>query len=144
MSTMRTHTLAPRPTSFFLILSLLLPALGGARTSATPLPHFALEKSRPAANDTVTAVSEVRLWFTEEPEEGTVSIRVLDAADEVVATGDVTQDPDDPKALFVPLNAELTPGTYRVAWRGMGDDGHVVRGSFRFTVRAGVEPGRPR
>ncbi|NNF11802.1 MAG: copper resistance protein CopC, partial [Gemmatimonadetes bacterium] len=30
----------------------------------------------------------------------------------------------------------LPPGTYTVSWRGMGQDGHVVRDSFQFSVAA--------
>lgn len=27
----------------------------------------------------------------------------------------------------------LTPGTYFIDWRGLGDDGHVLTGAFQFT-----------
>ena len=30
----------------------------------------------------------------------------------------------------------LESGTYTVSWRAAGDDGHVQRGEFSFTVRA--------
>jgi methionine-rich copper-binding protein CopC len=30
----------------------------------------------------------------------------------------------------------LPAGGYTVAWRGIGDDGHVVRGDFTFSVTA--------
>lgn len=31
----------------------------------------------------------------------------------------------------------LPPGAYRVEWRAMGDDGHVMSGAVRFVVAAG-------
>ena len=32
--------------------------------------------------------------------------------------------------------ASLAPGDYRLEWRAMGDDGHVMSGAVRFTVNA--------
>jgi len=112
-----------------LVLALVGPILGAA-----PAFHFALVKSAPADKATVTHVSEVELWFTEPPSEGTVSIRVIDAAGEAVPTADPAQDPEDEKAFGVTIPQGLPAGGYSVSWRGMGDDGHVVRGSFDFSV----------
>lgn len=98
--------------------------------------HFALERSAPEADATVQPPSEIRLWFTEEPQEGTTSIRLVEAGDAGVGVGDVTQDTDDPTSFFVELDGALPAGTYTVSWRGMGDDGHVVRDSFEFSVAA--------
>lgn len=33
----------------------------------------------------------------------------------------------------VPLQ-EMGKGTYRIDWRGLGEDGHAVQGTFTFTV----------
>lgn len=35
---------------------------------------------------------------------------------------------------------KLTPGKYRVDWRLVGDDGHVMSGKLQFTVDPGVKP----
>jgi methionine-rich copper-binding protein CopC len=45
-------------------------------------------------------------------------------------------DPDDPKQLFVQVDPPLPPGAYVVQWRCIADDGHVMRGDFRFEVVA--------
>ena len=108
-------------------------------TAATPpsaVPHFALSSSSPEAGSTVEAPNEVRLTFTEEPQEGTVQIRILEAEDAGVHVMDVAQDGDDVTSFFIELHGTLPPATYTVSWRGMGADGHVVRDTFQFTVSA--------
>jgi len=96
--------------------------------------HFALARSAPSAGASIEAPAEVRLWFTQEPQKGTTSIRVVGAQDAGVRVGDVTQDPDDPTSFAVSLHGALPAGSYTVSWRGMGADGHVVRDTFAFTV----------
>jgi copper resistance protein C len=98
--------------------------------------HFALSRSAPEAGTSVESPSEVRLWFTEAPESGTTQIRVVGADEAGVHVADIAQDPDDDRSFAVELHGTLTPGTYTVAWRGMGADGHVVREEFEFTVVA--------
>lgn len=104
-------------------------------TMSTPF-HFALDRSSPEADATVQAPSEIRLWFTQEPQEGSTSIRLVEAGDAGVEVGEATQDADDPTSFFVELEGTLPAGTYTVSWRGMGQDGHVVRDSFQFSVAA--------
>ncbi len=111
-------------------------ALGATGVADLPERHFALSNSSPEADTSVDSPAEVRLWFTEEPEEGTVSIRVVGAEEAGVHVDDVMQDPDEPRSFAVELHGTLTPGTYTVSWRGMGGDGHVVRETFDFTVVA--------
>lgn len=108
--------------------------VGAAVPGADAERHFALSKSAPAADVSVETVSEIRLWFTEAPQEGTTSIRLIGSDDEAINAADVAQDPEDDRVFFVELNHPLERGTYTVSWRGMGDDGHVVRETFGFTV----------
>lgn len=115
----------------------LVGALAAFTTPKTDAPlHFALERSSPEADATVQAPSEIRLWFTQEPQEGTTSIRVVEGEEAGVEIGEVTQDADDPTSFFVEVQGTLPAGTYTVSWRGMGQDGHVVRDSFQFSVAA--------
>ena len=110
--------------------------------AAAPAPapsaayHFALSKSEPSADATVAAPAEIRLWFTEAPEDESVAIRITAAGDRLVETGDVTRDPADGKVFSSAIPGPLAAGRYTVAWRGIGDDGHVARGDFSFTVTA--------
>jgi len=111
-------------------------ALGAASVAAAEAFHFALSKSAPTADATVAVAEEVRLWFTEAPAANSVGIRLIDAAGEAVATTEVAADPEDGAVFFVKPMAPLSTGRYTVSWRGVGDDGHVVRGDFGFSVTA--------
>jgi methionine-rich copper-binding protein CopC len=116
-------------------LSIVLVAAMAAAMPAD-VPHFALSKSAPEADASVDAPTEIRLWFTQEPQEGTTQIRLVEADDAGVHVGDIMQDGDDPLSFSVELHGTLAAGTYTVSWRGMGADGHVVRDDFEFTVAA--------
>ena len=98
--------------------------------------HFRLVRSAPEADAEVAALEEVRLWFSEGAQAGATSIRVLDAAGAEVATADIVSS-DDRTEHAVSLDQVMAPGAYSVAWRSMAADGHVVRGSYGFTVRTG-------
>lgn len=103
-------------------------------TPAEAVLHFGLSRTAPEAGSSVAAPSEVKLWFTEEPQAGTISIRLLEAEDAGIHVMDAVQDSEDPRAFSVALHGTVPAGTYTVSWRGMGADGHVVRDTFQFTV----------
>jgi len=112
----------------------ILLALGAA--TAAHVLHFGLSRSVPAADTTVTTPAEVRLWFTQVAKEGSVSIRVVNAAGNAVETAAPAPDEADGRIFAVAISRPLAAGRYTVAWRGIGDDGHVVTGDFGFTVSA--------
>jgi methionine-rich copper-binding protein CopC len=107
-------------------------ALVGA-TPAEPA-HFALRTSVPEAGSSVESPTEVRLWFTQEPQEGTTQIRIVEAESAGVHVMDVVQDADDPTSFSVEIHGTMPAGSYTVSWRGMGQDGDVVRDTFTFDV----------
>jgi methionine-rich copper-binding protein CopC len=107
-----------------------------AATAAADVLHFGLSRSVPAADATVTTPAEVRLWFTQVAKEGSVGIRVLNAAGAAMETAAPARDEADGRVYAVAITRPLAAGRYTVAWRGIGDDGHVVTGDFGFTVSA--------
>ena len=111
--------------------------------AASPDFHFALTKSSPEANTTV-APPERCVWFSQVPQEGSVSVRLMDAGGDLVETGEAAPDEADRRVWSVAIGHTLSAGAYTVAWRGIGDDGHVVRGEIPFTVRRPLAaiPGR--
>lgn len=115
-------------------------ALTAAAATSSPAPdldlvHFQLTKSAPAKDAHVMgSPSEIRLWFSQEPQEGSTSIRLVAPGGSEAPTGDVVQDADDPTVFSVPVTGTLANGTYTVSWRALGQDGHVVRDSFSFMV----------
>jgi methionine-rich copper-binding protein CopC len=124
-----------RGKTIFLTAALVF-AVGAAGAAAANVFHFALSRSAPAADATVSAAEEVRLWFTQEPQANSVGIRVVDASGDAVETTDPAADPDNAAVVYVKPSAPLTSGRYTVSWRGIGEDGHVVRGDFGFSVSA--------
>ena len=99
------------------------------------MAHANLAGARPAPNSVLeTAPETVITWFTEPIEPGLSEIQVLDASGARVDRGDTAVDPNDLTAMSVGLEP-LSDGTYTVAWRNVSTvDGHLVRGSFLFSV----------
>jgi copper resistance protein C len=98
-------------------------------------PHASLVRSSPARRATLaTAPDRVQLWFNEAVEPRFSSVSVRDAAGQSVDLGDARVDPEDPKRLTVGLRP-LGRGTYRVRFRVLSVDGHVVESEFPFTLR---------
>lgn len=107
-----------------------------ASASTWSVRHFGLAKSMPAADSSVSSPEGLQLWFTQAPQEGSVSIRLVDGAGDLVETGEPVRNGEDPKLMEVSVPNTLAAGAYTVAWRGIGDDGHVVRNEFGFAVVA--------
>lgn len=104
---------------------------------AAPLPaarHNRLVKAEPGVDSTVAkSPAQIRLWFKEPPELAVSSIKLADAVAKPVATGPVKAT-DDKLSVAVPVSAPLAPGRYTVTWKTAGTDGHLIKGSFGFTV----------
>ncbi|MBV9758325.1 MAG: copper homeostasis periplasmic binding protein CopC [Alphaproteobacteria bacterium] len=96
--------------------------------------HAFLQAAVPPVGGKASAVSELRLTFTEalEPAFSTVTIRHADGAP---VSGAKTQvDPQNPKVLTVTLLQPLPPGKYKVQWRVVSVDTHHTQGDYAFTV----------
>jgi copper resistance protein C len=104
--------------------------------AAPPLRHNRLVKAEPGVEATVAKPPAViRLWFKEAPEVSVSSIKLTDAAGAAIATGEVKAT-DDKTSIAVNVATALRAGKYTVTWKTAGADGHVIRGSFGFTVGA--------
>jgi methionine-rich copper-binding protein CopC len=108
--------------------------------SSATLPaafHNHLVKASPPVDGVIAQPpSQIVLWFSEPPEVKLSSIKLRSAADttRVVATGPVTAGPE-PKSIAAAVIGRLAPGAYQVVYRTAGTDGHIVRGSYRFTLK---------
>ena len=96
--------------------------------------HMAVRQTAPEA-DAVLAESPdyIRIWFTQAPDP-ILSRLTLEGVGGEVDLGDTAV--EDDRSLAAPLPSKLEAGTYTVRWRAAGDDGHLQRGDFTFTVRA--------
>jgi methionine-rich copper-binding protein CopC len=98
-------------------------------------PHASLVRSSPARRATLTtAPDRVELWFNEAVEPRFSSVSVWDAGGAQVDLRDARVEPEDPRRLSVGLT-RLGRGSYRVRFRVLSVDGHVVESEFPFTLR---------
>ena len=106
--------------------------------------HGTLQSSEPAGGSSLErAPSTVTLRFTERPDPGLSTVRVLDSGGRVVAGGPAQPAPGRPEELRVPV-AGLPAGAYTVAWRIVSAvDGHRTDGVFGFGVGPAGAPQLP-
>ena len=101
--------------------------------AAVPQAHTALKKSEPAAGKIVTAVpKQIQLWFNEKIDVAVSKIELKGPSGKVDlspahAMGD--------NSLMAGVSGKVADGIYTVAWQAAGDDGHVVKGAFKFTLK---------
>lgn len=95
--------------------------------------HMKLAKSSPAAGATLTAPpADVRVWFTQAPDEKVSRLELRGPGGAVKLNGFHAM-PD--KSLMALVGDTMPDGAYTVAWQSAGDDGHVQKGSYTFTVK---------
>jgi copper transport protein len=96
--------------------------------------HMAYSKSIPAQDATLSeSPSQLRVWFTQDPEPAVSQISLEGPSGEI-ELGKTTVAAE--KSLVASVPAALAPGSYTVKWRSAGNDGHVQRGDFTFSVRS--------
>ena len=102
--------------------------------TALPKAHAQLQKTQPAANETVTtSPTAITLWFDEEVDLKVSKIELAGPSGKV-ALGAVHA--MDAKSLMADISGKLASGTYTVNWQtAAADDGHVSKGDFKFTVK---------
>lgn len=107
-----------------------------ALIAAAPLPHLKLKASFPAADTTLTSSPDaVKLWLTEKVDLATSSIAVKNEAGAAVATDKLTSGATAEQPLAAKFTTAPGNGKYTVTWKAMSKDGHVVNGTYAFTVK---------
>ena len=95
--------------------------------------HMALKKSMPEEGVVLTTPpDQVQLWFTQEPDPAVSNVSLGGPSGDV-EIGETKVAAEKSVVASVPA---LGSGTYVVSWRTAGDDGHVQRGEFSFTVQS--------
>jgi len=97
--------------------------------------HLMMTKSAPEADAVVTQPPEaIRVWFNQEPQLAVSALGLKGPAGEIeLGKAEKT---DDAKSFKASVPEGLPDGEYTVSWRTAGDDGHVERGTYVFTLRA--------
>ena len=116
------------------MLAVVVPERANARAAEF---HITMDRSIPADGEKVTGeVAEIRLFFSGTPLMRGASVRIVTSSRSLVRSTPPAADAEDSKQLFVRVDPPLPPGAYVVQWRCIADDGHVMRGDFRFEVGA--------
>ena len=112
----------------------LIVTLGVAFVATTAVSaHMAYSKSMPEKDATISqSPSSLQVWFTQDPEPA-ISQLSLEGPSGEIELGDTEVGAE--KSIVAAVPRALGPGSYTVKWRSAGDDGHVQRGEFAFTIR---------
>ena len=104
----------------------------GLALAAAAHAHTALKLSVPAADASVTAPKSIELTFS-----GDVRLTAVSLTDSAGAAKHLDAPPAITGAMFrLAVHEPLAPGAYKVVWRAVGGDTHIVSGEFGFTVVA--------
>lgn len=117
------------------LLALLLCSLGWLAFTASPASaHPYYLSSTPSANAVVsTAPSSITISYTEGLDYTYCHVSLVSPAGKTLTTKRVPA-PGASELKVIP--PPLGKGTYAVEWTAIGDDGHVVQGTFGFSVGA--------
>jgi copper transport protein len=120
-------------------LVLLVAATASLLAPAKAYAHLHLERSAPAANDTLTAApSVIRLTYSESVELGFSDLSLVGPLGEV-RLGELVVPVDSPAVLEARIVGRLVAGEYTVRWQAASADGHPMRGEYTFTIAADAE-----
>jgi len=98
--------------------------------------HPQVKSAGPAPGSVVKiSPKAIRIAFNEAVVASFSGIELTNASGQKQTTGAASLDPSDKKQLIVPVNGELAPGKYTVAWHVVGDDTHHVEGKFNFELK---------
>lgn len=100
--------------------------------SATVFAHMKMAKSMPAADSTGAKPAKIQIWFTQTPDRAVSKITLSGASGEV-KLGPLVIGSD--KSMSAAVEGAMGDGAYKVSWQAAGDDGHVQKGEYSFTVR---------
>ncbi|HLG66088.1 MAG TPA: copper resistance protein CopC [Ktedonosporobacter sp.] len=104
--------------------------------------HAVLLRSDPARDAVLNeAPSQVRMWFSEDLNPTFSTASVMNSSNHRVDTGQAHVSSNDPREMDVQLSPNLPTSVYIVIWRTQSAaDGHVLSGSFLFTVALPGDP----
>ncbi len=109
-------------------------AIFASALATLALAHNKLMKSEPAAGAVLNAApSRVEMWFEEKPDLAVSKLAVKGPA------GPVELGPlraTSGKSIAGDFKGKLADGQYLVSWQTAGDDSHVSKGDFGFTVKS--------
>jgi methionine-rich copper-binding protein CopC len=95
--------------------------------------HFKVSKTEPADGAVVDRpVRDLRIWFSQEPD---VALSKLELAGPSGALQVQNVHTMGEKDLMGTVVGTMPDGEYTAKWQAAGDDGHVLKGEWKFTVK---------
>ena len=121
-----------KPT-FFRLRNVFAVVLFAGALATLGIAHNKLMKTEPAAGAALNASpSHVEMWFEEKPDLTVTKVAVKGPAG-VVELGPVRANTE--KSIVADFKGKLANGQYVVSWQTAGDDSHVSKGDFSFSVK---------
>lgn len=97
--------------------------------------HASLVKSDPPRRASLSeSPPQIQLWFNEEIETAYSSIQVFDSNGKAVSVDEPKAVEDDPKSVVLAMPV-LGAGSYKVEFRVLSVDGHVVESNYSFRIK---------
>jgi methionine-rich copper-binding protein CopC len=105
-----------------------------AAGAATVFAHMKAARMEPAAGATLsTPPTRVQVWFTQSPDPK-VSRLTLAGPGGAVRLKDFKVVAAD-KSIAATIDGAIGEGTFTASWQAAGDDGHVQKGQYSFSVK---------
>ena len=114
--------------------ALALALIVGLGAATVPLlAHMQATKMAPAADATIAASpAQVEVWFSQEPDPKLSKLEVSGASGAVkLKPIQITKN----MSIVAAIDGTLADGRYMVRWQSAGDDGHVQKGEYAFSVK---------
>lgn len=117
----------------------LLPAVALLTAVTLPAFHMRVEKTTPVEGATIAvAPKQIQIWFSETPTLVVSSI-ILTGPSGKIELGRLTpgKNGDTPdNSVVADVRGALSPGKYLVSWKTSGKDGHMLTGTYEFTLKS--------
>ena len=118
--------------NFFRFRNVVAAVLVAGALATLAFAHNKLMKSVPAAGASLkTSPAHVEMWFDEKPDPAVTKIAVKGPAG---AVGIGSPHAGSDKSIVADFKGTLPAGQYSVSWQTAGDDGHMSKGDFGFSV----------
>ena len=120
-----------------LVAMAIVAASAATSARAGAFPHLKLIKSSPVADTTLTTSPDaIRLWLSEPAELPGTKIALATEAGAAIETAALTRANASDAPVVAKITKPLVAGAYKVTWKAMSKDGHVINNTFGFKVHA--------
>jgi methionine-rich copper-binding protein CopC len=100
--------------------------------------HMKFVKAMPEADSTVAAVpTQIQVWFSQKPDAKVSKLELTGPSGPVKLDHFHVMDAD--MSMMATVAGDMADGDFSVAWQAAGDDGHIQKGTYTFTLKRDTE-----